>query len=103
MHQSVLFEWVVRKGVMAHTMLHRFLTHVPIGHAKSSATPLNGSLRCLNLNTSLTTNDFSSENERRLMSISYCTSNDDRLEIDETTSNKRMEDLSDKYEKHMKL
>ena len=29
------------------------------------------------------------------MSISYCTSNNDRPEIDETTSNERMEDLSD--------
>ena len=34
--------------------------------------------------------------ERRLMIISYFTSNDDRLEIDETTSNKRMGDLRDK-------
>ena len=40
--------------------------------------------------------------ERRPMSISYFTSNDDRLEIYETTSNKIMEDLRDKDKKHLK-
>ena len=40
--------------------------------------------------------------ERRLISISYCTSNNNRPEIDETNSNKRMEDLRNECEKHVK-
>ena len=39
--------------------------------------------------------------ERRLMIISYCTSNNDRLEVEDTTSNERMDDLSANHEKQI--